>query len=124
MVLGGGRGNFFSKNEKDTEGEKGLREDGVNLIQEWLYRKEKMGVSPAYVLYRKDLLRLDGKAYDNVLGLFSRSHMPYNYETPPNKPTLSEMAQKAVEILSQNKNGFFLFIEGNCTIYFLIYECT
>ena len=30
-------------------------------------------------------------------------------------PTLPEMAKKAIEILSKNPNGYFLFIEGSNT---------
>ncbi|XP_072949536.1 membrane-bound alkaline phosphatase-like [Epargyreus clarus] len=112
VILGGGRGNFFSKHERDAEDERGHREDGVDLIREWIFRKERMGGKPTYVYKRNDLLMINEKDYDNVLGLFTRSHMPNNYDTPRDKPSLSEMTQKAIQILSQNRNGYFLFVEG------------
>ena len=31
----------------------------------------------------------------------------------PNQPSLVEMVEKAVEILSRNKKGFFLVVEGS-----------
>lgn len=52
---------------------------------------------------------------DAVLGLFDDSHMKYNYEVDgisDSIPTLSEMTMKAIELLSKNTNGFFLFVEA------------
>ncbi|MFX0061660.1 MAG: alkaline phosphatase [Candidatus Hermodarchaeota archaeon] len=50
---------------------------------------------------------------DKVLGLFASGHMPYevdrNRETTP---SLVKMTEKAIEILSQDPDGFFLMIEG------------
>lgn len=48
------------------------------------------------------------------LGLFSSTNMPFNHRlvNDTNIPTLSEMVTKAIEILSQNPNGYFLFVEG------------
>ena len=31
---------------------------------------------------------------------------------PSTDPTLAEMTEKAIEVLSKNKNGFFLLVEG------------
>jgi len=47
---------------------------------------------------------------DSVVGLFAKKYLP-----KANKRTLklSEMTQKAIEILSKNKNGFFLMVEGS-----------
>ncbi|WNO10086.1 alkaline phosphatase [Teredinibacter sp. KSP-S5-2] len=49
-----------------------------------------------------------------VLGLFSSSHMPYVIERQEESavPSLSDMAVKAVELLSKNKKGFYLLVEG------------
>ncbi len=48
-----------------------------------------------------------------LLGLFADSHMDYeitrNYELTP---SLADMTQKAITILDQNPNGFFLMVEG------------
>lgn len=38
--------------------------------------------------------------------------MPYHLEAEEDDPTLSEMTEKAIELLSQNRKGYFLFIEG------------
>lgn len=49
------------------------------------------------------------------MGLFTTSHMEFNYKVngvSDKIPTLTEMTMKAIEILSQNPKGFFLFVEG------------
>ena len=46
----------------------------------------------------------------SVAGLFSLGDMPQVSERPVTK--LPAMAKKAIEILSSNKNGFFLMVEG------------
>lgn len=49
------------------------------------------------------------------MGLFAASHVEFNYKVDgisDEIPTLSEMTMKAIEILSQDPNGFFLFVEG------------
>ncbi|PZC85796.1 alkaline phosphatase, tissue-nonspecific isozyme [Helicoverpa armigera] len=112
VILGGGRRNFFSKNQKDIEGYNGYRSDGVDLIREWKLKKEALGVSPKYVYHKAGLLSLDENHYNSVLGLFSPDHMPYHLEAGDDDPTLSEMTQKAIQILKKKKNGFFLFVEG------------
>ena len=41
--------------------------------------------------------------------------MQYNYDRPKDlggEPSLSEMTSKSIDILSQNKKGFFLMVEG------------
>lgn len=39
--------------------------------------------------------------------------MKYHLEADPSvQPTLAEMTKKAIEVLSKEKNGFFLFVEG------------
>ena len=47
-----------------------------------------------------------------LMGLFAPVYLPFNIETKPNYPTLKEMSQKALEILSKKDKGFFLMIEA------------
>jgi len=51
-----------------------------------------------------------------VLAQFGDTHMPYKYDyidtDPYPYPLLYEMVIKAVDILSQNPNGYFLMVEG------------
>ncbi|MFW9992298.1 MAG: alkaline phosphatase, partial [Candidatus Odinarchaeota archaeon] len=49
----------------------------------------------------------------NVLGLFAYGAMPYESARDGEfTPSLSDMTRKAIEILSQSSNGFFLVVEG------------
>lgn len=49
-------------------------------------------------------------------GLFSYDHMDYVTDADANAdPSLPEMTKVAIDILSKNPNGFFLFIEGTYT---------
>jgi alkaline phosphatase len=48
-----------------------------------------------------------------VLGLFHSGHLPYESKKRDKSiPTLVEMTKVAINLLSQNKNGFFLVVEG------------
>lgn len=51
-----------------------------------------------------------GKAW----ALFAEMDLPYNLDRDADKiPSLEEMTRKALELLSQNENGFFLMVEGS-----------
>lgn len=46
--------------------------------------------------------------------LFGKDHMPYDLDRDTvNIPSLAEMTVKGIEVLSQNRNGFFLMVEGS-----------
>ena len=49
-----------------------------------------------------------------VLGLFAPSHMSYDIDRNASvQPSLRQMAEKAISLLSGNKRGFFLMVEGS-----------
>ena len=113
VALGGGRSKFLTKDESDPEytDKKGERLDGRDLTKEWTARRK----DSAYVWNKKDFDRIDPKKTKHLLGLFERSHLHYDYDRPQDKagePSLSEMTGKAIDILSNNKKGFFLMVEG------------
>lgn len=135
VIFGGGREKFLDSSIVDDEGILGDRTDGKNLIEEW----QKAGgasenrkyvwnkVSPLMDIlialrlndvcniFKASMNNLDPNNTDAVLGLFATSHCPYNYEVDgisDTVPTLTEMTTKAIELLSTNENGFFLFVEG------------
>ncbi|MDQ6786812.1 MAG: alkaline phosphatase [Acidobacteriota bacterium] len=113
VALGGGRTKFLPKeiNDPEYENVKGERLDGRNLTSEWL-KKYK---DSAYVWNQKQFDAIDAKKTKHLLGLFEPSHMQYNYDRPKDKagePSLSDMTAKAIDVLSQNKKGFFLMVEA------------
>ena len=57
---------------------------------------------------------LNYKGNGKVWALFQESALPYNIDRNPEKiPSLAEMTEKALQVLSANENGFFLMVEGS-----------
>ncbi|MGA9187041.1 MAG: alkaline phosphatase [Methanosarcina sp.] len=87
--------------------EGGKRTDGENLTKVLLDRGYQ------YVDSRDKMMNLStGRAW----GLFASSHMMPDIDRSllaPEQPSLSEMTGKSIELLSQDKNGFFLMVEGS-----------
>ncbi len=85
-----------------------LREDNLNLL-------EKMQRQGYQLVHNREAL-LAAPDSVKMLGLFSASHMPYALDRQPddraNVPSLPEMTSVALRVLSRNKNGFFLMVEG------------
>lgn len=48
---------FFSKTLQDDEGNYGYRSDGVDLINEWMLKKQSMGKLPKFVATKEVRLR-------------------------------------------------------------------
>ncbi len=86
------------------------RKDSRDLI------KEAKNKGYATIANVQELIALDGKKTEKVLGLFSSASFPYAIDRQPHHqtglPTLSQMTEKALEILSKNSQGFFLMVEG------------
>jgi len=78
-----------------------LRPDSQNLLLE-LESRYAIVRSPA------ELARLGAEAPRSLLGLFARSNSP---ALDPSKPRLAAMARVALDILSRDRDGFFLLLE-------------
>lgn len=103
VVFGGGKQYLLPTNKG------GKRTDNEDLIQVLKDRGYTI------VENRQDLLNLPGNTR-KVWGLFADDAMAYEFDRPmlrPDEPSLAEMTRKAIEILSQNPKGFFLFVEGS-----------
>ncbi len=112
VVLGGGRSYFIPNTASDPEdvGSLGRRKDGRDLTAEWSSRPR----SP-YVFSKAGFDAIDPRKTDHLLGLFERSHMEYEADRlkdTAGEPSLTEMTNKAIDILSRNKKGFFLMVEA------------
>ena len=113
VALGGGRSKFLPKETADPEyaDRTGERLDARNLPDEWTAKYK----NSAYVWNKAQFDRIDPKKTKHLLGLFDRSHMQYEFDRARDKggePTLSEMTTKAIDVLSNNKKGFFLMVES------------
>jgi alkaline phosphatase len=108
VALGGGRDKFLPK-RTDKDEAKGERLDNRDLTREWRQRFE----NAAYASNRTELMAIDARKVDHLLGLFNKDQMEYSVDRDPKKePSLVEMTAKALEILKKNPKGFFLLVEG------------
>uniref|UniRef100_A0A1I8HQU7 alkaline phosphatase n=1 Tax=Macrostomum lignano TaxID=282301 RepID=A0A1I8HQU7_9PLAT len=119
VIFGGGRLKFLPKNEITIDpitgrNVSGSRSDSVNLINKWKQRQEGYGRRPVYLETRKELQDTPTDPNAAYFGLFAMSHLRYDLDNQKDgkEPTLEEMTRKAIEILSQNPNGFALLVEG------------
>ena len=113
VALGGGRTKYLPKEVKDPEyaTRSGERLDGRNLTQEWQTKYK----NSAFVWNKQQFDAIDTKKTKHLLGLFEPSHMQYEHDRvkgTPGEPSLSEMTSKAIDVLANNKKGYFLMVEG------------
>ncbi|TXI96649.1 MAG: alkaline phosphatase [Burkholderiaceae bacterium] len=110
VLMGGGRNHFTPFNATSN---KTGRADGRDLLAELAAKGYTVAATKAEMAAAPN-----GKKF---IGLFSsKSHLEYELDrtaNPPvgegaNQPSLAEMTVKAMDILSQNANGYFLMVEG------------
>lgn len=96
VVLGGG---YEALNK--------TRKDGESLL-EVIEEKEY-----DYVTNRNDLLSTDS---NKIWGSFAPSALAYDFDREAanlDEPTIAEMTEKAIDTLNEDKDGFFLMVEGS-----------
>ena len=101
VVFGGGKRHLLPKSEG------GKRTDGENLVNVLVDRGYQ------FVETKDELETLEsGKAW----GMFASSHMTADIDRQfiaPTQPSIAEMTSKAIELLSQDEDGFLLMVEGS-----------
>jgi alkaline phosphatase len=105
VILGGGLQYFISKNDTDPTGKEGKRNDDRNLLTEFQSKDYD------FVYNDSAFQKVDANKTEKLLGLFESSHMQYELERQAD-PSLANMTEKAIAILSKNPKGFFLMVEG------------
>ena len=111
VVMGGGSRQFLPQSVPGSK-----RKDDRNLIEE--FKAKGYGFAGD----RTELAALNG---NKILGLFALDNLNVYLDREvlkdpevlgkfTNQPNLMEMTKKAIDILSRNKNGFFLMVEGAC----------
>lgn len=59
-------------------------------------------------------VQMDAVTTGKLWGLFSDSALAYDFDRDPSKePSLAELTKKAIALLSQDADGFFLMVEGS-----------
>ena len=105
VVFGGGCAFFVPTTDK-CSGSAGKRTDGRNLVNEL----QAKGYALANDKHSFDAIPASTK---KAAALFTSSHMTYDLDRDASKePSLAEMTTKAIDILAQNGNGYFLMVEG------------
>jgi alkaline phosphatase len=105
VLMGGGANHWTPYSPTNKNG----RADGRDLTAEL----KAQGYS--YVTTQSELAKVNS---GKVLGLFSaKSHLDYELDrvakgAANTQPSLSEMTAKAIDLLSQNSQGYFLMVEG------------
>ncbi|RIX60629.1 alkaline phosphatase [Paenibacillus nanensis] len=98
VLLGGGSANFLSKEENGKRSDESIIDNFESLG--YTYVSDREGLN--------GLTEKNGK----VLGLFGGSHVSYVPDRTDATPNLAEMTEKALDILSQDEDGFTIMIEG------------
>lgn len=119
FFAGGGLRHFipadFATDEVDAAGQgiKSKREDDRNLFQEFEAKGYTTFFGREGAASFKDYQPAAG---DKVFAAFTYTHIPYELDRINNDeitvPSLAEMTEKAVDVLSADKDGFFLMVEG------------
>ncbi|GAL13415.1 alkaline phosphatase [Vibrio astriarenae] len=92
----------------------GRRNEG-DLTKDWT---ERFGERSLFLSSREDFDNTNFGDSDRVLGLFNDSHLSYEVDrNPDEEPSLSEMTEAALELLTNNKrgqdNGFVLSVSAS-----------
>ncbi|MBA6290314.1 alkaline phosphatase [Colwellia sp. MB3u-4] len=116
VVLGGGRRHFLPKdaafNSTDAASAvEGDRTDGRDLTAEW----QAQYPAGSFVTDQAGFDAVDANTTPRLFGLFNESHMQYEADRGNDiagEPSLREMTNKAIDILDNNEQGFFLMVEA------------
>ncbi|WP_432665600.1 alkaline phosphatase [Wukongibacter baidiensis] len=104
-IAGGGAQSFIPQSETGS-----TRRDNRNLLKEFKAKGYTI------INTREELYDMDLNSIDKVLGLFSLSYFPMDIdrqnEQGSNKPSLAEMLVAGIKVLSKEKEGFFVVVEG------------
>ncbi len=104
VILGGGKNNFLPISQ-------GGNQEELNLIEQ----AEEQGYE--FVETRSQLLdnkQIAVKKGEKLLGLFADDALaPELHRAETEEPSLAEMTETAIDILKEDKGGFFLMVEGS-----------
>ena len=103
---------MFPEGTPDPEypDENGVRKNKRNPVQEWQAKHQ----GAHYVWNRTALLQAaSDSSVTHLMGLFQPGEMAYElFRDHTTDPSLEEMTEAALRVLSRNPRGFFLFVEG------------
>ncbi|GBP05328.1 Membrane-bound alkaline phosphatase [Eumeta japonica] len=97
VIMGGGRREFLPN----------------DLTELWHVDKVQNNLTHQYITDRSELMKVynSDELPEYLLGLFHDDHMEYHLKAK-DQPTLEEMTELAIKMLSRSTKGYFLFVEG------------
>ncbi|WP_394165473.1 alkaline phosphatase [Neptunomonas phycophila] len=115
VAMGGGRRHFLpndaTANSIDAVSTvEGNRTDGRNLVEEW-----KNAHSDGYYADVQSEFDAIPNTAKKVFALFNESHMHYEADRTNDiggEPSLTQMTEKAINVLSNDEDGYFLMVES------------
>jgi alkaline phosphatase len=115
VAMGGGRRHFLpndaaANSVEPSSSVEGDRTDGRNLVEEW-----KTTNPDGYYADTQTEFDAIPNTAEKVFALFNESHMRYEADRANDvggEPSLSEMTSKAINVLSNNNDGYFLMVES------------
>ncbi|TYR94171.1 alkaline phosphatase [Rossellomorea vietnamensis] len=99
VVLGGGKDSLMLGNKARVDGE-----DLLKVVNDKGYD---------FVETREALLKSDS---EKIWGAFAPSALAYDFDrkaAESSEPSIADMTEKAIDTLSKDEDGFFLFVEGS-----------
>lgn len=124
--MGGGR-QMLQTHVTETETDPidtwaGRRNDGRNLINDWITDKKGKNAAFSVVQTNQELAAVDHKNTDYLLGIFANGHIPMDFKrdkSPKGQPSLEEMTVAALKILRKSDEGYLLVV--NNILYNILY---
>ena len=116
VVFGGGRRHFLPRDAAFNSADalsaiEGDRTDSRDLIAEWQAKYPQA----SYVMDQAGFDAIDPESTTQVFGLFNESHMQYEADRDNDiagEPSLTQLTEKAIDVLDNNAKGFFLMVES------------
>ncbi|MGL5052166.1 MAG: alkaline phosphatase [Cetobacterium sp.] len=103
VVFGGGKS--YLKKDTALESNSKKRTDGEDML-------DSLKSNGYKIVQTLDEMKTLNK--DFVWGLFAEKDMPYDLDRDKSTvPSISQMTEKAINLLSKDKDGFFLMVEGS-----------
>ena len=78
------------------------------LIEDWIKAQKNQGLQHQFVTSKAELETAVKKRVDKVLGIFSKSHLSYEYKRQEFQPSLSDMTESAIDLLDSSRFEIFI----------------
>lgn len=104
VILGGGKNNFLPTSEGGKQAELNLIDEAQEKGFQFVENRDQL----------KNIENVDVEKGEKLLGLFAGEALAPEFDRiDTEEPSLAEMTETAIDTLSQDKDGFFLMVEGS-----------